>query len=52
MFDVNDDAKGSFRRGGGVTGPGGRRRWPAEEKARILAETLEPGARVADVGRR
>jgi transposase len=52
MFDVNDDAKGSFRRIEVLTGPGRRRRWSAEEKARIVAETLEPGIRVADVARR
>ena len=52
MFDVNDDAKGGFRRVEVLTGPGRRRRWSAEEKARIVAETLEPGVRVADVARR
>ena len=52
MFDVNDDAKGGFRRVEILTGPGRRRRWSTEEKARIVAETLEPGARVADVARR
>ena len=52
MFDVNDDAKGGFRRVEVLTGPGRRRRWSAEEKARIVAETLEAGARVADVARR
>src|SRR5271154_5696615 len=52
MFDVNDDAKGGFRRGEILTGPGRRRRWSAEEKARIVAEALEPGARVAEVARR
>jgi DNA invertase Pin-like site-specific DNA recombinase len=48
MFDVNDDAKGGFRRVEILTGPGRRRRWSAVEKARIVAETLEPGARVAE----
>ena len=35
-----------------LTGPERRRRWSAEEKARIVAETRMPGARVADVARR
>ena len=52
MFDVNDDAKGGYRRVEILTGPGRRRRWSAEEKARIVAETLAPGARVAEVARR
>lgn len=52
MFDVNDDAKAGFRRVEILTGPGRRRRWSADEKARIVAETLEAGARVADVARR
>src|ERR1700735_5651204 len=52
MFDVNDDAKGGFRRIELLTGPGRRRKWSAEEKARIVAETLEPGARVAEAARR
>ena len=50
MFDVSDDAKGEFRRV--EAGPGRRRRWSADEKARIVAETLVPGARVSEVARR
>ena len=39
MFDVNDDAKGEFRRVEVLTGPSRRRRWSAEQKARIVAES-------------
>ena len=35
-----------------LTGPERRRRWSAEEKARIVGETRTPGVRVADVARR
>jgi len=52
MFDVNDDAKGEYRRIEVLTGPGLRRRWSADQKARIVAETLVPGARVSEVARR
>ena len=53
MDDVSDDAKGGdFRRIEVVTGPGRRRKWSDDDKARIVAETLEPGAVVAEVARR
>ena len=53
MVDVTDDAKGGgYRRVEVLTGPGRRRRWSDDEKARIVAETLEPGAVVAEVARR
>ena len=52
MFDVSDDAKGGYRRVEVLTGPGRRRRRSADEKARIVAETLVPGARVSEVARR
>ena len=52
MDDVNDDAKDVYRRIEVLTGPGRRRRWSAEDKARIVAETLVPGARVSEVARR
>jgi transposase-like protein len=41
-----------FRRVEVLTGPGRRRKWSAAEKGRIVAETLEPGARVSEVARR
>ena len=52
MFDANDVAKAGFRRIEVLTGPGRRRRWSAEEKARAVAETLAPGAKVSEVARR
>ena len=53
MIDVSDDAKGGgFRRIEVLTGPGRRRKWSDDAKARIVAETLEPGAVVTEVARR
>ena len=53
MADVKDDAKGGgFHRIEVLTGPGRRRRWSDDDKARIVAETLEPGAVVSEVARR
>jgi transposase len=53
MDSVNDDAKGiGYRRVEVLTGPGRRRQWSDDEKARIVAETAVPGAKVTDVARR
>ena len=56
MYDVKDDArvdaKGGFRRIEILIGPARRRRWSSDEKERIVAETLAPGARVSEVARR
>ncbi len=53
MADDNDDAKGGgFRRIEVLTGPGRRRKWSDDDKARVVAETLEPGAVVSEVARR
>jgi transposase len=46
MFDGNDDASGAV-----ASGPI-RRRWSAQQKARIIEETLMPGARLSEVARR
>lgn len=35
-----------------LDGPTGRRRWPDEVKARIVAESLAPGTRVCDVAQK
>lgn len=35
-----------------ITGAGGRRRWSADEKTRILEEAMAPGAVVSEVARR
>lgn len=52
MFDGKDDAKAEYRRVEVLTGPGRRRRWSAEDKARIVAEAMAPGAVVSEVARR
>lgn len=53
MDSVNDDAKGvGYRRVELLTGPGRRRKWTDDDKARIVAETTQPGAVVSVVARR
>ena len=51
MFDGRDDLKAEYRRVEVLTGPGRRRRWSAEDKARIVAEAMAPGAVVSEVAR-
>ena len=50
--DEADAATDSFRRIELITGTGRRRHWSSDEKARVLLESLQPGANVSDVARR
>ena len=45
-------APGRLERFEVVATPGDKRRWTPEARARIIAESLEPGANVAEVARR
>lgn len=47
-----DDGEGFMGRCEVVEPRRGKRRWPEEVKARIVAESLQPGARVVDVAAR
>jgi transposase len=50
MLDATEG--GSYCRIEGITGQRRRRRWAAEEKARIVAESFEEGANISEVARR
>ena len=50
--DEADAITDRFRRIELITGTGRRRHWSSDEKARILLESLQPGANVSDVARR
>jgi transposase len=51
-LDHRLEPKGSVRRFEVIDGAAGRRRWSADDRARILEETLVPGAVVSVVARR
>ena len=51
MLDARQEG-GSYRRIEVITGQRRRRRWTAEEKARIVAESFEKGANISEVARR
>ncbi len=51
MDDISDDTK-VVRRQAEITSVVRRRRWSDEEKGRIVAEAIAPGAVIADVARR
>src|ERR1700687_5621566 len=42
----------TLRRSEVITGTGRRRRWDAETKGRLVAESFEPGCSVSEVARR
>jgi transposase len=50
--DNADGAVTRVRRIELITGTGRRRRWSADDKARIVVESLQPGAKVSEVARR
>jgi transposase len=49
MLDARQEER-AYRRVEAITGR--RRRWAAEEKARIVAESFEEGANISEVARR
>lgn len=51
-FDLTLDSERQPRRFEVINGAGGRRHWSMDDKARIVAETLEPNAIISDVARR
>ena len=51
MIDARQEGD-SYRRIEVITGKRRRRRWTAEEKARIVAESFEEGANISEVARR
>ena len=51
-LDLTLDPAWQPRRFEVITGAGGRRHWSIDDKARIIAETLEPNAIVSEVARR
>jgi hypothetical protein len=51
LLDARQEAD-AYRRIEVITGQSRRRRWTREEKARIIAESLEAGANISEVARR
>ncbi len=50
--DQDGHQRSTYRRIELITGETQRRRWTAEEKARILADSFQPGAKVSEVALR
>ncbi|AZO19438.1 MAG: IS66 family insertion sequence hypothetical protein [Mesorhizobium sp.] len=51
-LDLTLDPERQLRRFEVINGAGGRRHWSVDDKARIIAETLEPNAVISEVARR
>lgn len=51
-LDLTLEPERAVRRLEIINGTGGRRRWSADDKARMVEETLVPGAVVSEVARR
>ena len=51
-FESSGGGEPPVRRMEVLSGPGGRQRWTAEAKGRIIEETLRPGANISEVARR
>ncbi|WP_210239453.1 MULTISPECIES: transposase [unclassified Mesorhizobium] len=51
-LDLTLDPERQLRRFEVINGAGGRRHWSMDDKARIVAETLEPNAIISEVARR
>lgn len=51
-LDLTLDPERQPRRFEVINGAGGRRHWSVDDKARIVAETLEPNAIISEVARR
>ncbi|WP_292430522.1 transposase [Mesorhizobium sp.] len=51
-LDLTLDLERQPRRFEVINGAGGRRQWSVDDKARIIAETLEPNAIISEVARR
>lgn len=49
---THSTSSGEFRRVELITGTARRRTWSAREKARVVAESFEPGANISEVARR
>ncbi|WP_167391416.1 IS66-like element accessory protein TnpA [Mesorhizobium temperatum] len=51
-LDLTLDPERQPRRFEVINGAGGRRQWSVDDKARVIAETLEPNAIISEVARR